>query len=96
MGYTGRYCYAEITHILKDTDFPQGLQPGYCLLSLSREQGWVMELDGYDEAKIAGELKIGNPPFDDLYKGSKTADLRNYVDRNFEVGQIWRFMEYEL
>ena len=36
-GYTGKEQYLEITHILTHKDFPQGLQPGYVLLSFKNQ-----------------------------------------------------------
>lgn len=34
--YTGEEFDVEVMHIVKDTDFPVGIKPGYCVMSVLR------------------------------------------------------------
>jgi uncharacterized protein YqfB (UPF0267 family) len=39
--YTGREIYAVITHVLDHSDFPSGLQKGYCCISFVVESKYL-------------------------------------------------------
>lgn len=46
-----KYVTAKVTHVLSAKQFPDGIQPGYCVLSLaniSDEQVWVEKKDEDD------------------------------------------------
>ena len=92
--YTGDSVYGRITYILRDTEFPQGIKPGYCIFSLESvyEGDTSVSLDDL----VTGELKTVNPFFQEVKAGNKTFECRDYSDRDFKVGQIWILKEYEL
>jgi hypothetical protein len=89
--YTGDSVYGRITYILRDTDFPLGIKPGYCIFSFepARDIPFVEEM-------VVGELKTANPFFTDVGDGFKRFECRDYTDRDFQVGQVWKLREYEL